>query len=87
LRAAQRFFIISDKRFLPSGVIPPRLFLFAVGPLRVPFLLVAAGPTPNRAEIARPSRSLSFFKSATIPLMSNDYSSCLLKVIGITLPQ
>src|SRR5208337_1672718 len=38
LRSAQRFFIASDNRFLPSGVRPPRLRLFDV----VPFFLRAA---------------------------------------------
>jgi len=33
LRSAQRFFIASDNRFLPSGVMPPRFLPFVAGRL------------------------------------------------------
>lgn len=68
LRSAHRFFISSDSRFLPSLVIPPRLFLFVAPDLGAAIrpLLPEAIPAPTKAVIARISRSLSFFKSATI---------------------
>jgi hypothetical protein len=72
LRSAQRFFIAIDRRFLPAGVKPPRLRFFIVVPLGLPtrFFLPppdkAAPADPSRALMARPSRSRSFAKSATI---------------------
>src|SRR5271166_3333127 len=66
-RSAQRFFIAIDRRLLPSGVRPPRLRPFDVLPLGLPprFLPPCDKADPRSAERARPSRSLSFFKSAT----------------------
>ena len=66
-RSAQRFFIAIDRRLLPSGVRPPRLRPFDVLPLGLPprFLPPCDKAVPMSAEMARPSRSLSFFKSAT----------------------
>jgi hypothetical protein len=66
LRSAQRFFIISDSRFLPSGVIPrPRGDLVfdreALVTERV--LLLPSDPSSSNAAIARSRRSLSRFKS------------------------
>ena len=69
LRSAHRFFISSDSRFLPSLVIPPRLFVFVAPGLEAairPLLPVAVDPAPTKAVIALISRSLSFFRSATI---------------------
>lgn len=65
-RSAQRFFIAIDSRLLPSGVRPRRLRLFDVLPLGLPprFLPPCDKAFPMSAEMARPSRSLSFFKSA-----------------------
>jgi len=67
LRSTQRFFIAIDNRFLPSGVRPPRLRLFNVTPLGLPtrFLPPPDKADPKSAAIARPSLSLSSFKSAT----------------------
>jgi hypothetical protein len=67
LRSAQRFFIAIDSRFLPAGVRPPRLRFFEVVPLGLPtfFLPPPEKADPKSAEIARPSLSLSFAKSAT----------------------
>ena len=67
LRSAQRFFIASDSRFRPSGVKPPRLFLFVVLPLGLPtrFLPPCDNAEPRSAPMARLSRSRSFFKSET----------------------
>jgi hypothetical protein len=69
LRSAQRFFIISDSRFLPAGVRPPRFFLrevpaWAVATLRFAPTAVVSGA--SKAAMARSSRSLSLFNSATI---------------------
>jgi len=69
LRSAHRFFISSDSRFLPSLVIPPRRLVFVAPGLEAairPLLPVAFDPAPIKAVIALISRSLSFFKSATI---------------------
>jgi hypothetical protein len=68
LRSAQRRFIASDNRFLPSGVKPPRLRFFVVDPFGLPMRFLPLPPDkadPNNAEIARPSLSLSFVKSDT----------------------
>ena len=59
-RSAHRFFIAIDNRLLPSGVRPPRLRFFEVVPPRLP-----DRADPRSAVIALPSRSRSFFKSAT----------------------
>lgn len=68
LRSAHRFFIASDNRFLPSAVRPRRLRFFGAGGLATAFCFVAgAGASvPSSAAMARLSRSLSLFKSATI---------------------
>ena len=69
LPSAQRFFIASDSRFLPSGVIPPRLFPFeAVRRLATAFVFLAAPGEydSTSAPMARFSRSRSCFKSETI---------------------
>jgi hypothetical protein len=70
-RAAQRFRIASAKRSLPAGVIPTRFFpdvaLGEVGILEVGIFAVDdLRPFPSSASIARLTRSLSIFKSATI---------------------
>jgi hypothetical protein len=73
LRSAQRFFIISDRRFLPAGVSPrPRFVLEAVAaaalggrPLR------AVGACDSSRPIALPMRSISCLNSATIFSRSN----------------
>jgi hypothetical protein len=67
LRSAQRFFIASDNRFRPSGVMPPRFFLFVVLPLGLPTRSFPLGDNadPNSAPMARLSLSRSFFKSET----------------------
>jgi hypothetical protein len=80
LRSAQRFFIAIDRRFLPSGVRPPRLRFFIVVPLGLPtrFFLrppdKAALADPSRAVMARPSLSRSLAKSATIFSRSKGFS-------------
>jgi hypothetical protein len=67
LRSAQRFFIASDSRFRPAGVMPPRFFLFVALPLGLPtrFLLPGDKADPTSAPMARPKLSRSFFKSET----------------------
>jgi hypothetical protein len=67
LRSAHRFFIAIDSRRLPSAVNPPRLRFFEVLPLGLPtpFRPSPDKTGPRSAVIARPSRSLSFFRSAT----------------------
>ena len=49
-RSAQRFFIASDNRFLPSAVRRPRLLLFAVGAeaAAFPFEVAAGEWVPSR---------------------------------------
>ena len=70
MRSAQRFFMASDRRFLPAGVIPPRLFPVAdAAVLRATLLfrvvrLEEADSTS--AAIALPIRSLSLSSSDTI---------------------
>jgi hypothetical protein len=75
-RAAQRFFIASDSRFLPSSVKPPRVFLL-VGAWRIltavtvlidarVLVVPCLELTPSSAAIARLSRSVSFLNSAMI---------------------
>ena len=69
LRSAQRFFIASDKRLLPSGVIPPPSRAFNTGGRgteTLVFLAIRGEVVPSKSAMARLSRSLSFFKSATI---------------------
>ena len=77
LYSAQRFFIASDNRFLPAAVRRPRLLLFAVGAEAAAFSFeVAAGESvPSSAAMARLSRSLSLFNSATILSKSKIRSS------------
>jgi hypothetical protein len=67
LRSAQRFFIASDNRLRPSGVMPPRFFLFVVLPLGLPtrFFPPGANAEPKSAPMARLNLSRSFFKSET----------------------
>src|SRR5260370_29657039 len=76
-RSGQRFFIASDNRFLPSAVRRPRLLLFAVGAeaAAFPFEVAAGEWVPSSAAMARLSRSLSLFNSATILSMSKIRSS------------
>ena len=82
LRSAQRFFIASDNRFLPSAVRPPRLLLLAMGAEAAAFAFeVAAGESvPSSAAMARLSRSFSLFNSATILSTSKIRSSGALLV-------
>ena len=75
MRSAQRFFIASDKRFLPAGVIPPRRFFLLPGAevLRaLPLVHVAMLEEADSisAAIALPIRSLSLSSSDTIFCMS-----------------
>jgi hypothetical protein len=82
LYSAQRFFIASDNRFLPSTVRRPRLLLFAVGAeaAAFPFEVAAGESGPSSAAMARLSRSLSLFNSATILSRSKIRSSGALLV-------
>ena len=68
LRSAQRFFIASDSRLLPSGVTPPRFFPFNAGGggVATPVLTARGEFDPSSTAMARLSLSLSCFKSATI---------------------
>lgn len=72
---AQRFFIASESRRLPSGVEPPRLrlFVFVVLPLGLPrrFFPRAEEVDPKSAPMARLKRSRSFVKSETNFATSN----------------
>ena len=73
LRSAQRFFIASDSRFLPAGVRPARFLLLEVaacGVATLRFVPAASVSGPSNAAMARLSRSLSLFNSATIEGMS-----------------
>ena len=63
LRAAQRFFIASDKRLRPSGLIPRRRRP-VLRPLAERVFL--AEPIPINDSIALPMRSLSTLKSDKI---------------------
>lgn len=65
--SAQRFFIARDSRLLPSGVIPPRFFLFVVLPMGLPTRLLPSGDkaAPRSALITPLRRSRSFVKSET----------------------
>jgi hypothetical protein len=77
LRSAQRFFIASDNRLLPSGVSPPRFLAFNVDGRDVAmlvFLAVRGEFAPSNAAMARLSLSLSCFKSATILCKSKIHS-------------
>ena len=75
LRSAQRFFIASDNRLLPSGVIPPRRFLFGKWPAaRRLFFEVRGEIVPSRALIARVILSPSCLRSARIFLKSKLFS-------------
>ena len=89
LRSAQRFFIISDSRFLPAGVRPPRFFLrevAACGAATLRFAPAAVVSGASNAAMARSSRSLSLFNSATIERMSKVRSLWLLGVCILRLP-
>jgi hypothetical protein len=71
-RSAQRFFIASDRRFLPSGVIPPRRRPDVGVPAARVFLAVDDDALPSSALIARSIR----FRSA----VSSDKIFCRSKV-------
>src|SRR5260370_32537186 len=62
-RSAQRFFIASDNRFLPSAVRRPRLILFALGAETgaFPFEVATCKWLPSSAAMTPLSRSLSLF--------------------------
>jgi hypothetical protein len=79
LRSAQRFFIISDKRFLPAGVSPRRLGLVeeeaaVVEPGRRPLRALVA-PDCSSSPMALPILSISCLNSATIFSRSNIVAS------------
>jgi hypothetical protein len=74
LRSAQRFFIASDSRFLPSGVSRPRRFLFLPAGAGFGPRLAPAAAEPSSAAIALPIRSASRLKSATILSISKVHS-------------
>src|SRR4029077_8585567 len=81
LRPAHRFFIKSDNRFLPAGVRRSPFFLLRVARLRTALVRAAnCGEWPSRAAMARLSRSLSLFSSATILPVSKVLSSGSLSV-------
>lgn len=65
LPSAQRFFMASDSRLLPSGVSAPDLRFLDVLPLGLPTRLLTRcdEADPRSAVMARPSRSRSFCKS------------------------
>jgi hypothetical protein len=79
LRSAQRLFIANDKRLLPSGVRPlPRLSPVVAaewGAATLAFLTGRDEFVPSSSAIARLSRFLSCFKSATILSKSTIHSS------------
>jgi len=84
LRSAQRFFIAIESRLRPSGVKPPRLRFLVVDPLGLPIRFFVLPPPdkaaladPNKAVIARPSRSRSFARSATNLSRSKGCSFCV----------
>jgi hypothetical protein len=69
LRSAQRFFIASESRLLPSGVSVPRFFAFIAVARGMPTFFsfgVRVGFVPSNAAMARPILSLSCIKSAII---------------------
>ena len=70
LRSAQRFFIANDNRLRPSGVRPlPRPSPVGAdgrGAATLVFFTIRCEVVPSSSAMARPSRSLSCFKSATI---------------------
>jgi len=68
LFSAHRFFIISDRRFLPSGVRRRRFLAGGAGTLATAdaFRGVGGNSGPSRASIAVFSRSRSRFNSFTI---------------------
>jgi hypothetical protein len=69
LRSAQRFFMISDNRLRPAGVMLPRLFMARAAVLEAGALSLTgafAKSKPSNTPIARASRSLSVFSSVTI---------------------
>ena len=70
LRSAQRLFIANDKRLRPSGVRPLPLLSPVItggrGVAAFVFSAVRGNFVPSSSEMARLSRSLSCFKSATI---------------------
>jgi hypothetical protein len=76
-RSAQRFFMASDIRFLPSGVIPPPFCPFDAtcwAAAARTFLTTTFDEVgPSSTEIARSSRPLSCFSSSTIFRVSNVY--------------
>ena len=71
LRSAQRFFIASDNRFLPSGVIPPRFFLFTPTRWGVPAPPFLAPPLQGLSQERRNgTSSAGVSPSSTLPLFS-----------------
>jgi hypothetical protein len=83
LAFSHRFFIKSDKRFLPSGVGPVRfLFRRLTWPVAATLPASALGGWPSRAAIAWLNRSLSLFNSSTILSVSNMPSCRLVTVCG-----
>jgi hypothetical protein len=73
LRSAHRFFIASDSRFLPSGVIPLRLFSLdatGCGAVTLLFRVTQGEVDSSSAAIARSSRPLSCFNTSTILFVS-----------------
>jgi hypothetical protein len=71
-RSLQRFFISSDRRFLPAAVRPPRFW--ATGALACLGLALPFGESPSRAVMARSILVLSDFNSETISAMFNGAS-------------
>jgi hypothetical protein len=65
LRSAQRFFIASDRRLLPSGVIPPRRLPVA-GARFTPFFGPRFDGDSRSASIALTIRSFSAVRSDKI---------------------
>jgi hypothetical protein len=75
-RAAHRFFIRSDNRFRPAGVRRSPFLLLRVARLGTARVLAPdCGEWPSSAAMARLSRSLSLFSSATILPVSKVLSS------------
>ena len=76
LFSAHRFFIISDRRFLPSGVRWRRFLGAGAGTLATgdAFRGVGGNSGPSRATIAVFSRSRSRFNSFTIAWISKGSS-------------
>jgi hypothetical protein len=81
LFSAHRFFISCDNRFLPAGVRRSPFLLLRVARLGTALVLAAdCGEWRSSAAMARLSRSLSLFSSATILPVSKVLSSGSLPV-------